>query len=52
MRAWLVVLGDGRGPVADLSAWDVAPTVAQWLGIRWAQAPDGHPVAALMAAPE
>ena len=52
MRAWLVVLGDGQGPLADVPAWDVAPTVAQWLGIRWAQAPDGRPVAALMETPK
>ncbi len=48
MRAWLVVLGDGQGPLADVPAWDVAPTVAQWLGVTWAQAPDGHPVSALV----
>lgn len=48
MRAWLVVLGDGRGPLADVPAWDVAPTVAQWLGIRWGQAPDGHAVGTLL----
>lgn len=48
MRAWLVVLGDGHGPLADVPAWDVVPTVAQWLGIRWIQPPDGHPVPALM----
>ena len=47
MHAWLVVLGDGHGPVAPVPAWDIAPTVAQWLGIHWAEAPDGRPVARL-----
>ncbi|HEY3399854.1 MAG TPA: nucleotide pyrophosphatase/phosphodiesterase family protein [Geothrix sp.] len=50
MRAWLVVLGAGRGPLADVPAWDIAPTVASWLNIRWAQAPDGKPVTALASA--
>ncbi|WP_306591906.1 alkaline phosphatase family protein [Geothrix sp. 21YS21S-4] len=48
MRAWLVVLGAGEGTLPDLPAWDIAPTAAAWLGIRWAQAPDGKPVAALL----
>jgi len=48
MRSWLVVLGAGQGPLADVPAWDIAPTVASWLGVRWAQAPDGKPVAALL----
>lgn len=48
MRSWLVVLGAGRGPLADVPAWDIAPTMASWLGVRWAQAPDGKPVAALV----
>ena len=49
MQAWLVVLGAGHGRMAPVPAWDIAPTVAQWLGIRWAEAPDGKPVAALTA---
>lgn len=48
MKSWLVVLGAGQGPLADVPAWDIAPTAAAWLGIRWAQAPDGKPVAALL----
>ena len=48
MKAWLVVLGDGQGLLGDVPAWDVAPTVAQWLGIRWSEPPDGHPVPALL----
>ncbi len=47
MRAWLVVLGDGHGPLGEVAAWDLAPTVARWLGIRWAQPPDGQPVPGL-----
>lgn len=49
MRSWLVVLGAGHGYLAAVPAWDIAPTVAAWLDIRWAQAPDGKPVAALLA---
>jgi len=48
MHSWLVVLGAGRGPLTDVPAWDIAPTVASWLGIQWAQPPDGKPVAALL----
>jgi hypothetical protein len=48
MKSWLVVLGAGQGPLADVPAWDIAPTAAAWLDIRWAQAPDGKPVAALL----
>lgn len=48
MHAWLVVLGAGRGPLGAVPLWDLAPTVAAWLDIRWAQAPDGRPVAALL----
>ncbi|HJV39958.1 MAG TPA: hypothetical protein VJ528_14055, partial [Geothrix sp.] len=48
MRSWLVVLGAGQGPLADVPAWDIAPTAAAWLGVTWAQVPDGKPVAALV----
>lgn len=48
MRAWLVVLGAGQGPLPDVPAWDIAPTVAAWLDLRWAQPPDGRPVAKLL----
>ena len=47
MHAWLVVLGDGRGPLGDIPAWDIAPTIARWLGIRWSEPPDGRPVPGL-----
>lgn len=49
MKSWLVVLGAGQGPLADVPAWDIAPTAAAWLDIRWTQAPDGKPVAALLS---
>lgn len=48
MRAWMVVLGAGRGALPDAAAWDVAPTVAEWLGIHWQQPPDGRPIPALV----
>lgn len=48
MRAWLVVLGTGRGPLGPVPLWDLAPTVAAWLDIRWAQPPDGKPIPALV----
>jgi hypothetical protein len=49
MRAWLVVLGAGQGPLKEVQAWDIAPTIGQWLGLRWRQAPDGHPVPELLS---
>ncbi|MDP1832507.1 MAG: alkaline phosphatase family protein [Geothrix sp.] len=42
MPTWLVVLGAGRGPLGRVPLWDLAPTVASWLDIRWAQTPDGR----------
>jgi hypothetical protein len=48
MHAWLMALGTGRqDPLPPTPLWDLAPTVAQWLGISWAQRPDGVPVRAL-----
>jgi hypothetical protein len=48
MRTWLVALGTGRStPIPATPLWNIAPTVAQWLGVRWAAAPDGVPVAEL-----
>lgn len=47
MRTWLVVLGAGRGPLGPVPLWDLAPTVASWLDVRWNQAPDGRPVPGL-----
>lgn len=43
MRTWLVVLGAGRGPLGTVPLWDLAPTVAAWLDLRWSLAPDGRP---------
>lgn len=45
MRTWLVVLGTGRGPLGRVPLWDLAPTAAAWLGIRWTTPPDGRPLA-------
>ena len=42
MATYLVILGAGRGPLPPTPLWDLAPTVAQWLGVRWAQPPDGR----------
>lgn len=48
MHAWLMVLGTGRrDPLPPTPLWDLAPTVAQWLGISWARKPDGVPLVAL-----
>jgi len=47
MHTWLIVLGAGRGPLGPVPLWDLAPTVASWLGIRWAESPDGRPVTTL-----
>lgn len=44
MHTWLLVLGAGRGPLGSVPLWDLAPTAASWLGIRWAQPPDGRPL--------
>ena len=45
MHAWLIVLGAGQGPLGSVPLWDLAPTVADWLGVHWAQPPDGKPLA-------
>jgi predicted AlkP superfamily pyrophosphatase or phosphodiesterase len=47
MHGWLVVLGAGRGGLGQVPLWDIAPTIAHWLDIRWAQQPDGKPIPAL-----
>jgi predicted AlkP superfamily pyrophosphatase or phosphodiesterase len=47
MHTWLIVLGAGQGSLGPLPLWDLAPTVAAWLGVHWAQAPDGRPVPGL-----
>jgi predicted AlkP superfamily pyrophosphatase or phosphodiesterase len=44
MHTWLIVLGAGKGALGAVPLWDLAPTVAAWLGIRWAQPPDGKPL--------
>ncbi|MBI4914188.1 MAG: alkaline phosphatase family protein [Acidobacteria bacterium] len=47
MHTWLVVLGAGQGHLGALPLWDLAPTIAQWLGFGFQQPPDGKPVAVL-----
>ncbi len=41
MHTWLVVLGDGRGDLGEVPLWDLAPTIASWLGLKWVVPPDG-----------
>ena len=43
----LVMLGAGRGELGDVPLWDLAPTIAKWMGIRWALEPDGKPIKVL-----
>ncbi len=45
MHTWLVVLGSGKGDLGEVPLWDLAPTIASWLGIKWAVEPDGKPIA-------
>ena len=49
MHTWLMVLGAGKGSLGSVPLWDLAPTVAAWLDIRWARQPDGRPLEALIA---
>ena len=42
MHTWLVVFGGGHGRLGEVPLWDLAPTVADLLNIRWKQAPDGE----------
>ncbi len=51
MHTWLVVLGAGKGALGEVPLWDVAPTLAAWLGIAWVRPPDGAPVPALVPRP-
>lgn len=44
MHTWLVILGDGQGNLGEVPLWDLAPTIATWLGINWAVPPDGRPL--------
>jgi hypothetical protein len=48
MNTWFVALGTGSTtPLPAIPLWDVAPTVASWLGLKWAKEPDGHVVEGL-----
>ena len=42
MHTWLIMLGAGKGTLGSVPLWDIAPTVASWLDIRWAKQPDGQ----------
>jgi predicted AlkP superfamily pyrophosphatase or phosphodiesterase len=44
MHTWLVVLGAGKGSLGQVPLWDLAPTIASWLDIRWAQPIDGRAI--------
>ncbi len=45
MHTWLVALGTGRTTALPaVPLWDIAPTVAAWLNIRWDKQPDGQVV--------
>jgi len=45
MATWLIILGTGKkGELGSLPLWDIAPTVARQLGIRWQKTPDGKPI--------
>lgn len=47
MHTWLLAFGQGRGELGEVPLWDLAPTVADLLGIHWQQAPDGKAAAFL-----
>jgi predicted AlkP superfamily pyrophosphatase or phosphodiesterase len=47
MRTWLVVLGAGQGTLGSVALWDLAPTVASWLDIRWIKPPDGQVISTI-----
>lgn len=47
MPTWMVLLGAGSGSLGDVELRDVAPTIAAWLGIRWASPPQGRLVPGL-----
>ena len=44
MHTWLVVFDQGSGKLGAVPLWDLAPTVADILGIYWQQAPDGKAI--------
>ncbi|WP_316415647.1 alkaline phosphatase family protein [Mesoterricola silvestris] len=48
MHTWLVALGTGKTTALPaIPLWDIAPTVASWLDIRWEKQPDGKVVEGL-----
>lgn len=48
MPALLVLVGAGQGTLGDIPLWDIAPTLAHWLGISWESPRDGRPIPALV----
>ena len=44
MHTWLVVFDQGSGKLGAVPLWDLAPTVADMLGIHWRQSPDGKAI--------
>lgn len=44
MRTWLVVFDRGSGPLGRVPLWDLAPTLANILGVKWEQTPDGKAI--------
>ncbi len=44
MRTWLVAFDQGSGPLGRVPLWDLAPTVARILKLKWEQAPDGQAI--------
>lgn len=47
MHTWLVVFGQGSGPLGQVPLWDLAPTVANILDIHWQEATDGKAISFL-----
>lgn len=47
MHTWLVVFDQGSGKLGAVPLWDLAPTVADMLGIHWRQSPDGKAISFL-----
>lgn len=44
MHTWLVAFDQGSGPLGRVPLWDLAPTIANILGLKWEQAPDGQAI--------
>lgn len=44
LHAFTLILGAGRGDLGEFSMTRLAPTLAAWMGVHWAQEPDGKPL--------